>query len=398
MTASVALAEESAGPGVWAELVGQEEPVRELRQAAGMFATALTGQTVPGLTHAWLFTGPPGCGRSNAARAFAAALQCERGGCGQCHSCHTVTAGTHPDVHVVATEASIINVALARDLVQLAQRAPSQHRWRIIVVEDADRLNEAAYNALLKAVEEPPPRTVWLLCAPGPQDVAVTIRSRCRGVRLRIPPTAAVTELLVARGADPALAAFAAKAAQSHIGRAARLAKDESARLRRREVLDLAFGLRGVGDAVLRAGRLIEVAGEEAAAGTADRDAAERSQLLRALGYENETRLPTAVRSQVRALEAEQKKRSTRYKRDVIDRALLDLLSVYRDVLVLQLGADIDLVNGSERERLQRLARDGDASVSLRRMDAIGQARARLGTSANPLMVTEAMLVTIATA
>lgn len=382
---------------VWDELVGQQEPTAELQQAVDMFARAQAGDIVPGLTHAWLFTGPPGSGRSTAARAFASALQCERGGCGSCHSCHTVAAGTHPDVHVLSTEATIIPVAQARELVQIAQRTPSQGRWRVVLIEDADRLNEAACNALLKAIEEPPPRTLWMLCAPSPQDVLVTIRSRCRGVRLRVPSPAAVADLLVARGAEPALASFAAKAAMSHIGRAARLARDEDARLRRKEVLDVAFGLRGVGDAVLRAGRLMEVATEESSAATADRDATERSQLLRALGYEGQSRLPPAVRAQVRALETDQKKRATRFKRDVIDRALLDLLSVYRDVLVVQLGADVDLVNGSERTRIANLARDCGSATTLRRMEAIGQARHRIGTSANPLLVLESMLVEVAT-
>ncbi len=384
----------SAGaPPVWDELVGQAAVVDELRTAVALFERSLVGEQVPGLTQAWLFTGPPGSGRSNAARAFAAALECENGGCGHCHSCHTVATGTHPDVYVLATEASIISVSQARELVQIAYRHPSQGRWRILIVEDADRLNEAAFNALLKAIEEPPPRTLWLLCTPSLQDVAVTVRSRCRAVRLRQPTTAAVAELLVRRGADPAMASFAAKAAQSHIGRAWRLARDEDARLRRREVLDLAFGLRGVGDAVLRAGRLIEVANEESAAATADRDASERSALLRALGYEGESRLPPAVRSQLRTLEAEQKKRSTRFKRDVIDRALLDLLSVYRDVLVLQLEADSELINGSERDRLVTLAKTSAPADTLRRMDAIGEARTRITTSANPLLAVEAMLV-----
>lgn len=383
---------------VWDELVGQAEPTAELTRAVDMFGQALDGSQVPGLTHAWLFTGPPGSGRSIAARAFAAALQCPEGGCGHCHSCHTVLAGSHPDVYVLSTEATIIPVAQARELVQIAQRAPSQGRWRVLVIEDADRLNEAASNALLKAIEEPPPRTLWLLCAPSPHDVMVTIRSRCRGVRLRVPPASVVAELLVRRGADPAMASFAAKAAQSHIGRAARLARDEDARLRRKEVLEIAFGLRGVGDAVLRAGRLIEVANEEAGAATTDRDATERSQLLRALGYEGQTRLPPTVRTQVRALEADQKKRATRFKRDVIDRALLDLLSVYRDVLIVQMGAGVDLVNGGDRVQIEGLARGTDTATTLRRMESISMARHRITTSANPLLVVEAMLVEVATA
>lgn len=377
---------------VWDDLVGQSEVVSSLRRAASRAAEP--GAT--GVSHAWLFTGPPGSGRSTAARAYAAALQCEQLGCGSCHSCRTVLAGSHPDVQVTATEASILTVGQARDLVQVAQRHPSQGHWRVMLVEDADRFNDQALNALLKAVEEPPARTVWLLCAPSPEDVLVTIRSRCRPVRLRMPPVADVAELLVRRGADRGVAAFAAQAAQSHVGRAQRLATDEGARMRRREVLDLAFSVRGVGDAVLRAGQLIEVATEEALAATTDRDAGERAALLRALGYEGESRLPPSIRTQVRALEGDQKKRATRFKRDVVDRALLDLLSVYRDVLMVQLGARVALVNATERERLSRLASSSTPEATLRRMDAIGEARTRIGTTANALMVVESMAVQLA--
>lgn len=378
-----------ASEGVWAEVIGQPEAVGQLRTTVQRAAPAEGAAPA----HAWLFTGPPGSGRSTAARAFAAALQCERQGCGSCHSCRTVLAGSHPDVLVTATEATIINVKTARALIQQAQRRPSVGRWRVMLVEDADRLQDDGANALLKAIEEPPPATIWLLCAPSPEDVLVTVRSRCRPVRLRVPSPEAVAELLVSRGAEPALAAFAAKAAQSHVGRAQRLATDEQARLRRREVLDLAFSVRGVGDAVVRAGQLVEVANEEAAAATTDRDARERVTLLRALGYEGETRLPPSIRTQVKALEADQKRRANRVRRDAVDRALLDLLTVYRDVLVVQLGAAVGLVNGSERDRVQRLARDGDPRATLRRMDAIGEARSRIVTNASPLMVVEAMAV-----
>ncbi|HEU0103897.1 MAG TPA: DNA polymerase III subunit delta' [Mycobacteriales bacterium] len=377
---------------VWDDLVGQAGPVEVLQAAVRGAARVLAGERVAGTAHAWLFTGPPGSGRSTAARAFAAALQCEQGGCGRCHGCTTVLAGSHPDLTVVATEATIIKVSEARALIEVAQRRPSLRRWRVVLVEDADRLNDQGANALLKAIEEPPPRTVWMLCAPSPQDVLITIRSRCRSVQLRLPPVDAVAELLVRRnGVDPAMAAYAARAAQSHIGRALRLARDEGARMRRREVLDLAFAVRGVGDAVLRAGQLVEVANEESAAASLDRDAGERSALLRALGFEGESRLPPSVRSQVKDLEDDQRRRGQRLKRDVIDQALLDLLSVYRDVLVLHLGADVDLVNGSERTRLAALVRSTTPEEVLRRMDAIGVTRERLTTNANPLLVVEAM-------
>ncbi|NKY39486.1 AAA family ATPase, partial [Cellulomonas septica] len=175
---------------VWDDVVGQEPAVEVLR-------TAVNDPSA--MTHAWLLTGPPGSGRSNAARAFAAALQCVDGGCGRCHDCTTTLGGTHPDVTYVATEGVVIRADTVRPLVELAQRSPSQGRWRVIVVEDADRLNDTSGNALLKAIEEPAARTVWVLCAPSPQDVLVTIRSRSRSVALRVPPVDAVAALLVSR-------------------------------------------------------------------------------------------------------------------------------------------------------------------------------------------------------
>ncbi|MEJ5914040.1 DNA polymerase III subunit delta' [Pseudokineococcus sp. 1T1Z-3] len=372
---------------VWEEVVGQPEAVEVLRRAATPGAGAHA--------HAWLFTGPPGSGRSVAARAFAAALLCEDGtGCGRCHACRTAVAGTHADLRVVATETLTLGIDVVRELVQSAQRRPSTGRWRIVLVEDADRMLERTTNVLLKAIEEPPERTVWLLCAPSPEDVLSTIRSRSRAVRLRVPPVADVADLLVRRdGVDPAMAAFAARAAQSHVGLARRLALDEGARTRRREVVRTPWELGGVADAVARAGDLVEVATEEATSASAERDARERSELLRTLGVEPGRSAPPALRSQVRQLEEEQKRRATRLRRDVLDRALLDLLSVYRDVLVLQLGAGVDLVNAAMAADLQALAGRDGPGATLARMDDIGVARERLQNNVNPLLTLEALCV-----
>ena len=381
---------------VWDDLVGQDEPVAVLRRAARAAAEVVGGGPGVAMAHAWLFTGPPGSGRSTAARAFAAALQCEQGGCGDCHACRTVLGGTHADVEVVSTEGLSIKIVEVRALVQRAARHPSQGRWRVILVEDADRMTEKTGNVLLKSIEEPPARTVWLLCAPSPEDVLVTIRSRCRSLRLRVPPVEAVAELLVRRdGVDPPMAAFAARAAQSHIGLARWLARDEGARNRRREVLKIAFELRGVTDAINRAGDLVGVASEEAVAALAERDGTERSALLHSLGADGVATPPPAVRGQLNQLEKDQKSRATRFKRDVVDRALQDLLSVYRDVLVLQLGAGIELVNPSMRDDLLSLARAGTAEATLKRMDAIGQARTRIGLNVNPLLSVEAMALAL---
>lgn len=372
---------------VWDEVVGQSAAVAVLQAAV---------RDPSAMTHAWLITGPPGSGRSNAARAFAAALQCEQGGCGHCQACTTSLAGTHADVMVVATEKVTINIDEVRQLIGVAQRSPSQGRWRVIVLEDADRMVERTSNVLLKAIEEPPPRTVWLLCAPSPQDVVVTIRSRCRGVGLRIPPVADVAALLVSRdGADPHVADVAARAAQSHIGLARRLARDPEARERRTRTLRLAAAIRGVGDAVLAAGDLVEVATAESKAATQDRDAAEKAALLHTLGAEGAQTLPPSLRAQVRQLEEEQKRRATRAQRDVLDRSLLDLLSLYRDVLVVQLGADVDLVNAGQEEDVRRLAEGSSPEQTIRRMDAIGEARTRLTGNVAPLLAMEAMAVAL---
>ncbi len=381
---------------VWDEVVGQEPTVSLLRSAVDS-----ARQDGSAMTHAWLFTGPPGSGRSVAARAFSAALLCDaqEPGCGQCHSCRTVLGGSHPDVTQVRTEKVVIPVDDARELVSLAQRAPSTGRWRVILVEDADRLNDSSGNALLKALEEPPPRTLWLLCAPTADDVLVTIRSRTRRVSLRTPPVAAVADLLVRRdGVDPTMAGFAARAAQSHIGLARRLALDEQARARRRTVVRVPMQVRSVGEAVFQAAALLATATEEADAGTAERDEQERADLLRALGADATARTqPPHVRAQLAELQRDQKRRARRFVSDMVDRSLVDLLSVYRDVLVLHADPRADLVNAEIRPDLERLATVLTPEQALVRMEAVREARLRLGTTMNVLLALEAMMLTLRT-
>jgi DNA polymerase-3 subunit delta' len=409
---------------VWDEVVGQEATVATLRQAA-VDPTAMT--------HAWLITGPPGSGRSVVARAFAAALECEHRsadgegpGCGQCRQCVPVMAGSHPDVAVLSTDKVTITIDEVRALVATAARTASSGRYRVMIVEDADRMAERSTNVLLKAVEEPPPHTVWILCAPSPGDVLPTIRSRCRLVTLRIPPAEAVADLLVRRdGVDPALALASARAAQSHVGVARWLARDPEARRRRSQTLDLVARISGVGDAVLAAETLVNVAKAEALASGGERDAPERAQLLRALGLEEGEAVPPRLRAQVKALQDDQKRRATRRQRDVLDRALLDILSLYRDVLTLQLGADrpggdsaasggavfedaasnsaasrgVALVNGDDPvggPAARALAARSTPEQTLRRMDAVGVARSRLAGNVAPLLAMEAMAVALA--
>ncbi|MGI4893707.1 MAG: DNA polymerase III subunit delta' [Janthinobacterium lividum] len=379
---------------VWDDVVGQGPAVGVLARAA---AAARSGAV--GMTHAWLLTGPPGSGRSNAARAFAAALACEDPvtvGCGHCAGCRTALAGSHSDVTVFTTEHTWIRRENVEPLISIAQRRPSVSPWRVIVIEDADRLNETSGNVLLKTIEEPPPRTVWLLCAPAVDDVLQTIRSRSRHVPLRIPPADAVAELLVRRdGIDPVMAAFAARAAQSHVGLARRLARDEGARIRRREVLRLPQRLRGVGDAVVAAGELVEVAAEEAGSSTTERDALERAELLHALGADGVATIPPSVRAQVRQLEEDQKRRARRHQTDVLDRSLVDLLGLLRDVLVVQLGAPVDLVNSDMTADVRSMAAACTPEETLRQSDAVQLARERLGQNVAPLLAIEALALSL---
>jgi DNA polymerase-3 subunit delta' len=373
---------------VWEQVVGQDTAVETLSRAVSDPAA---------MTHAWLLTGPPGSGRSVAARAFAGALQCPQGGCGTCRECRTAVEGTHSDVDIIATEGLTLTVALARDLVQLAALRPSVGRWRVIIIEDADRLHERAADALLKSLEEPVARTVWVLCAPSLEDVIITIRSRSRHVRLRTPPVDAVAELLMRRdGVDEPMALYAARAAQSHVGVARRLAHDEGARIRRRNVIQLAGQIRTVGDAIGAAADLAKIADEESGAASTERDAAEKARLMELLGADASARTqPPHVRSQIAALEKEQKTRATRHTRDVVDRSLVDLLSVYRDALIVRCGTPVALVNQDMGDHVQRLAHAMSSEQLLGAMDAIGVARERIGANVPPLLALEAMAISL---
>jgi DNA polymerase-3 subunit delta' len=277
--------------------------------------------------------------------------------------------------------------------VQEAALRPSVGRWRVIIVEDADRLTERAADALLKALEEPTPRTVWMLCAPSLEDVIITIRSRSRHVRLRTPPVEAVAELLERRdGVDGPMAMYAARAAQSHVGLARRLARDEGARIRRRDVISMATKIVGVGDAIGAAADLAQIADEESSASASERDAAEKSRLMETLGADPTARThPPHIRSQLAALEKEQKTRATRYTRDMIDRSLVDLTSIYRDAMVLRLGSDVALVNPDAIDKVRALAGVFTAEQLLLAMDAINEARERINANVPPLLALEAM-------
>lgn len=371
----------------WDDLTGQAEAI------AGVRAAAETGE---GMTHSWLVTGPPGSGRSTLAYAFAAALIAQPGDAEALSAVSAqIDARTHPDLGVLSTERVIISIDEVRQLVTKSQFSPSVGRYRVMIIEDADRMTERTSNVLLKALEEPPPRTVWILCAPSEADLIPTIRSRVRSVRLRVPTVDEVAELIVRRdGVDGAVALRAAREAQSHIGMAHRLATNAEARDRRDRTLQLALSIRSVGGAVRAAAELHELASADAKAITEERDAQERADALRSLGVEPGGTLPPALRAQLKNLEEDQKRRATRSLRDGLDRILVDLLSLYRDVLLQQLGVDGQLVNAAIVPQIQAAAAAAEPVATLATLDAIAEARTRIEGNIAPLLALEAALVT----
>ncbi|WP_327415519.1 DNA polymerase III subunit delta' [Streptomyces sp. NBC_01233] len=398
---------------VWDDLVGQERVQTQLAAAArdaDALVTAVADGTAPPaaskMTHAWLFTGPPGSGRATAARAFAAALQCTspdralggEPGCGFCDGCHTTMVGTHADVSTVVADGSQILVADMRDTVRKSYTSPATGRWQVILVEDAERLNEKSANAVLKAVEEPAPRTVWLLCSPSVEDVLPTIRSRCRHLNLSTPTVAAVADMLVRRdGVEPSVALAAARATQGHVDRARRLATDEAARERRATVLKLPLRVDDIGACLKAAQELVDAAAEDAKQVAEEVDTKETEELRAALGAGAGagSRMPRGTAGVMKELEDRQKRRRTRTQRDTLDLALTDLTGFYRDVLALQLGSSLAIANEEIRQDLDRIARASGPERTLRRIEAIIACREALDRNVAPLLAVEAMTMSL---
>jgi DNA polymerase-3 subunit delta' len=396
---------------VWDDLVGQERVSEQLAAAARdadalvtAVATAAPRPEASKMTHAWLFTGPPGAGRNQAARAFAAALQCvspDRAlggapGCGFCDGCHTALIGTHADVTSVAAVGTQILADDMRDTVRKSFTSPANGRWQVILVEDAERLNEKSANAVLKAVEEPAPRTVWMLCAPSIEDVLPTIRSRCRHLNLSTPSVEAVADMLVRReGVEPAAAMAAARATQGHVDRARRLATDPAARERRAAVLKLPLRIDDIGGCLRAAQELVDAAADDAKQLAEEMDGKETEELKAAMGASPGGRMPRGTAGVMKDLEDRQKRRRTRTQRDSLDLALTDLTAFYRDVLALQLGSRVAIANADAEDALERLARASSPETTLRRIEAIGACREALDRNVAPLLAVEAMTMAL---
>jgi DNA polymerase-3 subunit delta' len=407
----------TSAPSVWDAMIGQRGAVEVLTRAAA--AASETASGVSGLdlgpavdhppasamTHAWLFVGPAGSGRSVGARALAAALQCERPptegppGCGVCGGCRTTLSRTHPDVRSVVPEGLSISASEMRGIVALASRMPALGRWQVVLIEDADRLTEAASNVLLKAIEEPPPRTVFLLCAPSthPDDVMVTIRSRCRLVSLTTPAAADVAAELERDGTDPVDARWAASAAQGHVGRARRLIRDPEARARRAKVLAIPQSLTSLRACLMAADDLVAAAEAEAKALAAELNVAETDALKTALGAGGTGRgAGTATRGSagpLRELERRQKSRATRVQRDALDRALVDLAGFYRDVLMVHARASdsVAAAHPDVDDAVRAVALVLPPAGALRFLDRVLSTRLALEQNVKPRIAIEAL-------
>lgn len=374
-------------PEVWDELLGQPEAIEQLKKAVA--------QKSAGVHHAWLFTGPAGSGRSIMAKAFAAALQCEKGGCGNCQQCSLAMAEAHPDVNLLATERVQISIDEVRQIVSRSSTSSSIGQYRIAIIEDADRMTERTSNVLLKALEEPERDTIWMLCAPSVADLLPTIRSRTRNVVLRLPSAEEVAQLLIQRdGVEHGLALTSARQAQNHVGMARRLATSQEARARRTETLREIAGIANLSKAMLAAEHLLSVAKRDAQALSEERDSKERENLLRAYGLGEQDKLPPNLRAEFKALEDNQKRRNTRALRDGIDRIFTDAESFFRDVMALQLGAGVELTNPEFEAELLLRANASSASKTIEILDAITQARLRLGANVRDLLVLEALCTT----
>lgn len=373
-------------PKVFRDVVSQPEAVDQL--------LSVIGQEAKGIHHAWLFTGPPGSGRSQLALAFAASLMCTEGGCGSCNSCQMIQNRNHPDVQVLNTDRVLISIDEVTEFIEKSIQMPAIGKYRIMVIEDADRMSERTSNLLLKSLEEPPKGTIWMICAPSEADLLPTIRSRVRRVQLKVPTVEAVAQLLVEKyGIGLQLAQQSAAQAQSHVGMARRLASNAGARDRRSQALQAVLSITDIPSAMLASEALAKLAESDGAQLTAERDEAERRALFLSLGVSEESKLNPSSRAQLRRLEESQKRRATRSKRDGLDRILIDLMGLYRDVLSIQLGTNEPLINVDLIQPITKLANESSQAQSIHNIEEIEKVRYRMDRNVRDTYLLDSLAV-----
>jgi len=375
-------------PKVFRDVVSQPEAVSELLRSIE--------QSQNNIHHAWLFTGPPGSGRSQIALAFAAALLCSEGGCSSCSSCEMIRVGNHPDVLVLNTERVQISIDEVNEFIEKSIHMPAIGKYRIMVVEDADRMSERTSNVLLKSLEEPPKGTIWMLCAPSEADLIPTIRSRVRRIQLKVPTVEAVAQLLVDKyGIGFELAQQSAAQAQSHVGMARRLASNSGARDRRKQALQAVLGITDIPSAIKAAENLAKLAESDGAQLTGEQDDFERQELMTRLGVTEDSKLNASSRSQLKKLEESQKRRATRSKRDGLDRILVDLMGLYRDVLTVQLGAGEALINVDLVAEVTKLASETSQAQTIHCIEQIEKVRYRMDRNVREDLLLNSLTVSL---
>lgn len=375
---------------VWDSLVGQKPVIDMLSRIA---------QGDPSqITQSWLICGPPGLGRSNMARAFAAALESPDHGMSAepTRVTQQVLAGTHPDVTVLTTNKVTIGIDQVREIITTSEQMPATAPWRIIIIEDVDRMLERTTNVLLKEIEEPAEHCIWLLCAPSAQDVLPTIRSRTRIVNLAVPSTQAVAGFLTSTtNVEPKVAQRAARLAEGHIGIAKLYATDERVMSDRDELVVGVLNLARASDAVLLAGNLIDNAKAQAEADANRITAGQEAEFRRINGLAPSDRIPPKLRGAFNqiAKKDDVKRLVTRRTRDVLDRALNSIASIYRDVAVLQNNAEdsVGLINLENRSSITELSVRLNRAGAVTRLDEVAHARKRLAGNGNPLLVFESL-------
>lgn len=371
---------------VFEGLVGQEKAVTALEKALESTISGSSGQE---MTHAWLFTGPPGSGRSNIAKAFAAALICKSGGCGECVDCKTAQAGTHPDVELVDVSGLSIKIDEIREIVTRSAWGASISKWRVVVIEDSDRMTEAAANALLKSLEEPGASTIWLLCAPSLHDVLPTIRSRCRHITLKTPNTNEITQYLISKlNADEAEASLAAQISQGHIGKARGYLMDKEFKSIRKKSFEILFAVRSEAGAIKAAGELLRLATERVEVKYTAKSETEMEDLKSALQGGGRGLISGGAKT-IKDLEKDQKSRTTRAIKDELDNYLLDYVTFFRDCLTPS-GPVINQDLAAEITRVGQVAPDGLITHLISR---INETRELLTTNAAQALLLESLFL-----